>query len=143
MADFNKFNSFTTKLGGDINFNTDVLGIILTNTMPSASNSVKADIAEIVTGNGYNAGGPSVAILEWHDTDIPGIAELVCASASVLATADFVGPFQHAVLYDKTVTEGPLIGWYDYPLEILLADTESIEIIFDDGSDKGTLTVGP
>jgi len=143
MADFNKFNSFTTKMGGDINFNSDTLGIILTNTIPSATNAVKVDIAEIAIGNGYNSGGPDVPIISWQDTDIPGIAELVCANASILAAGGLIGPFQYAVLFDKTVVEGPLIGWYNYPIEILLADTESIEIIFDDGSDKGTLTVGP
>jgi len=143
MADFNKFNSFTTKMGGDVNFNSDTLGIILTNTIPSATNAVKVDIAEIAAGAGYNLGGPDVTIVSWHDTDIPGIAELVCANVSVLAAGGSIGPFQHAVLYDKTVGEGPLIGWYDYPLEILLLDTESVEIIFDDGSDNGTLTVGP
>ena len=143
MADFNKFNSFTTKMGGAVNFDSDVLGAILTNVPPSSTNKVKADIAEITPGSGYVAGGPDVIIVSWSDTDIPGIAELVCQNASVLASGGQIGPFSHAVLYDKTVVEGPLIGWYDYPIEILLLDTESVELIFDDGSDNGTLTVGP
>lgn len=53
MAVFNKFNRFVTDLAlGVHNLDTGLLKIYLSNTQPLATNTIKANIAEIATGNG-------------------------------------------------------------------------------------------
>ena len=56
MASFNKFNPFVEALAEKVhNLGSDTLKVMLSNTAPSASNAVKADITEISAGNGYTA----------------------------------------------------------------------------------------
>jgi hypothetical protein len=53
MASFNKFNAFVEYLAeGVFNLQNHTLKIALTDTAPSASNSVFADLTEISAGNG-------------------------------------------------------------------------------------------
>jgi len=52
MATYNKFQDFVEQLGlGTHNLNTDTLKVMLTNTAPVATNTVKTDITEISAGN--------------------------------------------------------------------------------------------
>lgn len=86
---------------------------MLTNSAPSASNAVKADITEISAGNGYSAGGASVGITS--STQSSGLYKLI-PSGNVVFTASggSFGPFRYAVIYNSTPAAGPLIGWWDY-----------------------------
>ena len=63
MAAFNKFNSFIEAVfEGQHNFESNTFKVYLSNTAPTAANSVKADITEIANGNGYTTGGQTVTI---------------------------------------------------------------------------------
>ncbi len=114
MATFNKFNQFVEDLGlGVHNLETGALKVYLTNAVPSASaDLVKADLAEISTGNGY--AGPVDAQCSWSETG--GTATLTGVDIVITATGT-VGPFLYAVLYNDTPTSpaDPLIGWWEYP----------------------------
>ena len=58
MAAFNKFNCFVGDVGLQLhNLNTDTLKVMLTNTTPVATNTIKTNLTEISAGNGYTAGG--------------------------------------------------------------------------------------
>lgn len=58
MATFNKFNSFVEALAEKThNLGADTLKVALTNSAPSATNTVLADITQISAGNGYTTGG--------------------------------------------------------------------------------------
>jgi hypothetical protein len=58
MATFNKFNAFVEHLAEGVhNLQSHTLKVMLTNTAPVATNSVRADLTEIAAGNGYTAGG--------------------------------------------------------------------------------------
>jgi hypothetical protein len=58
VATFNKFNQFVQDLATKVhNLNSDTIKVMLSNTAPVATNSVKANITEITAANGYPAGG--------------------------------------------------------------------------------------
>lgn len=139
MAAFNKFDSFTHELGkGTHNFSSNTLKAVFTNTLPSAANTVLANITDLTTGGGYTAGGVTLDSVTW--TTASGTAKLVIAD-EVFTASGSVGPFRYVVLYNDTPTSpaDPLIGWYDYGSSITLAASESLTIDFD--GTNGVLTI--
>ena len=63
MAAYNKFNQFTKDLiDGVHDFDAHTFKVMLTNTAPVATNTVKANLTEISAGNGYTAGGTATTI---------------------------------------------------------------------------------
>lgn len=139
MAVFFKFNQFVEDLGlGVHNLDTGALKVYLTNATPSASaDAVKADLAEISSGNGYTAGGHDATGV-WTETG--GTATLACTDITITASGGSIGPFRYAVLYNDTPSSpaDPLIGCWDYGSSITLADGEAIVIDF--GASTLTLT---
>lgn len=113
MATFNKFNTFAADAAnGKHNLGSDTLKILLTNTLPAASNAVKADLTEIAAGNGYSAGGATVGISS--STQSAGVYKLVpSGNVTFTASGGSIANFQYAVLYNSTPAAGPLIGWSD------------------------------
>lgn len=137
MATFNKFNSFTEALAEKShNLGSDTLKVMLTNTAPVATNTVKANISEISAGNGYTAGGTAATISSSSQSS--GVYKLVLADVVFTATGA-VGPFRYAVLYNDTATNDELIGWWDYGSAVTLADTETFTVDFD--ASAGVLTI--
>lgn len=141
MAAFNKFNSFVENIAeGVMNLGTDTLKVLLTNTAPVATNSVKADLTEISAGNGYTAGGNSCSITSSSQSS--GTYKLVLADpATWTASGGSIGPLRYAVLYDDTPTSpaDPLIGYWDYGSSITLAAGETFTVDFD--GTTGVLTI--
>lgn len=131
MAAFNKFQQFVEDLAKGVhNLDTGVLKIMLTNTAPVATNSVKADLTEISAGNGYTAGGAAVANQDAEHTT--GTLKLIGDDLVITAAGGVIGPFRYAVLYNDTPSSpaDPLIGWWEYPggASISLQDGESITV---------------
>lgn len=141
MATFNKFNTFVTELGSGTHIlGSHTLKVMLVNTAPVATNSVKADLTEIAAGNGYSAGGNTAAITSWSQTS--GTAKLVLADpATWTASGGSIGPFRYAVLYNDSPTSpaDPLIGYWDYTSSITLAAGETFTVDFD--ATNGVLTI--
>ena len=131
MAAFNKFNSFVEALAEKVhNLGSDTLKVMLTNTAPVATNSVKTDLTEISAGNGYTAGGNTAAVTSSAQTS--GTYKLVLGDPTTwTATGGSLGPFRYAVLYNDTATNKELIGWWDYGSSITLASGESFSVDFD------------
>lgn len=131
MASFNKFNQFVQDLGRGVhNLNADTLKILLTNTAPVATNSVKADLTEISAGSGYPAGGAAIANTAYSQTG--GVGKLVGDDVAWTASGT-VGPFRYAVLYNDTPTSpaDPLIGWWDRGSSITLASGDTFTVDLD------------
>jgi hypothetical protein len=131
MASFNKFNSFVEHLAEKVHdLGADSLKVLLTNSAPSASNTIKSDLTEISSGNGYTAGGHAPTISSSSQTS--GTYKLVLADLTITASGGSVGPFRYFVLYNDTPTSpaDPLIGWWDYGSSITLADGESVTVDF-------------
>lgn len=138
MAAFNKFNSFVLDLAQKVhNLNSDTLKVMLTNTAPVATNSVKSNITEISAVNGYAAGGNAAAFVSGADT--AGLYRLILAAVQWTASGGNIGPFQYAVLYNSTPAVGNLIGWFDYGTTVTLTNGNTFTVSLD--QTNGVLTL--
>jgi hypothetical protein len=138
MATFNKFSSLVEALAEKShNLGSDVLKIMLTNSAPIASNTVKANLTDISAGNGYTAGGTAVTISASSQTS--GLYKLVGSDVVFTASGGSIGPFRYAVLYNDTATNDELIGWWDYGSSITLLTGETLTVDLD--PTNGILTI--
>jgi hypothetical protein len=132
MAAYNKFNQFIEDVFEKVhNLQSDTLKVMLTNTAPVATNSVKANLTEISAGNGYSAGGTTVA--QSSSAQTSGTYKLVIADATFTAAGGSIGPFRYAVLYNDTPTSpaDPLISWWDYGTAITITNGNSFTVDLD------------
>lgn len=107
MPAFNRFNAWTDTMVEAANCGTDQFAIALTNSAPSASNTVLADITQIAyTGFG------SRNLTTTSSTQTGGVYSLVWASLT-LGTTVTSATFRYVVIYDDTLAGDPLVGWYD------------------------------
>ena len=126
MASFNKINSFVENLAEKVhNLGSDTLKVALTNSAPSASNTVLANITEV---SYTNLSSRTLSISS--SSQAAGLYKLVIADL-VLTASGTVGPFQYVVIYNDTATNDELIGWYNYGSSITLQDTDTLTIDFD------------
>src|SRR5262245_20934424 len=138
MATYNKFNSFVLDLAQKVhNLNSDTLKIMLTNTTPVATNTVKSNITEISGGNGYTAGGAAAGFVSGNDTS--GTFRLILSPVSWTASGGSIGPFEFAVLYNSSAASGNLIGWWDYGTGITLTNGNTFTVALD--QTNGVLTL--
>lgn len=129
MASFTKFYSFVEAMAEKShNLGSDTLKVVLTNSAPSQSNTVLADITQISNGNGYTTGGATATTSSSAQTT--GTYKLVVADVTWTASGA-VGPFRYAVLYNDTATSDELIGAWDYGSSITLASGETFTTDFD------------
>jgi hypothetical protein len=130
MPAFNKFHSFVAARNNGVhNLGAHALKVLLTNTAPVASNTVRANLTEIAAGNGYPAGG--LAVVVTASAQIAGTYKLEVDDI-VLTPTGPIGPFRYAVLYNDTPTSpaDPLIGWWDYGSSITFGVGEPFTIDF-------------
>jgi hypothetical protein len=133
MASFNKFNQFVEDLAKGVhNFTSDstcTVTVALTNTLPTASNSVLADITEISYTNLSSRVVTGVTAEQTSGT------VTFTANDLVLTATGSVGPFQYVVLYndDPTSPANPLIGWYNYGAPVTLGNGDTFTIDFTGG----------
>lgn len=127
---FNKFEVFSENLAEKVHaLDADQLECYLSNAVPSASlDAVKADLAEIATGNGYT--GPQDTQNTTSRTG--GTTSVVGVDIVITAAGGSIGPFQYVVLQNTTPTVplDPLIGWWDYGSALTLLTGESFTIDF-------------
>lgn len=139
MATFNKFQQFVQDLCEKVhNLSTDQVECYLSNTTPSASlDAVKADLAEIATGNGY--AGPQDT--QNTGAEATGTYTLTGTAITITASGGSVGPFQYVVLQNTTPTSplDPLIGWWDHGSAVTLNDGDSYTIKFNNSATTGTI----
>jgi hypothetical protein len=128
---YNKFNVVAQDiLNGVHNFGSHTFKALLTNTAPVATNTVKANLTEITTGNSYAAGGPTVPMAVSLAT---ATAKVTATDVTITASGGSIGPFRYVSLYNDTQTSPakPLVCWLDYGTNLTLLDGESILIDFD------------
>jgi hypothetical protein len=131
VATFQKFNSFVEHLAEGVhNLGSGELKVMLTNSAPVNTYTIKTDVTEISSGNGYTAGGATVTTSSSAQTS--GTYRLICADV-VFTASGAVGPFRYAVLYNNTPSSpaDPLIGWWDYGSALTLANGETFTVDFD------------
>lgn len=144
MAAYNKFESFVGDLAGGVHdllgtaAANDAIEVYLSNSAPSASlDSVKADLAEIATGNGYT--GP-VSVTP-NGSETTGTFTLQGTKVTITASGGAIAQFQYVVLMNNTPTSpaDPLIAWWDHGSAVDLADGESFEIRFNSVDGTGDI----
>jgi hypothetical protein len=111
---WNKFNDFSEQLvRGVHDFDANTFKVVLTNSAPTAGNTVLADITQIANGGGYTTGGETttISISETSGTTTVSGTEIVWTG-----TGSGFGPFRYAVLYNDSSTSpaDALIAWFDY-----------------------------
>lgn len=135
MASFNKFQPFVEALAEKVhNLGSDQIKVALTNSAPTATNGVLADLTEITYTN-----CSSRNVTTTSSAQTSGTYKLVLTDLVLTASGGSVGPFRYVVLYNDTAASKNLIGYYDYTSSITLNDTESFTIDFD--ATNGVLTL--
>lgn len=124
MAAFVKFHAFIEELGlGGHNLDTGTLKMMLSAVAPTASTgATTADITEISAGNGYSAGGPTVANTAYSQTS--GTGKLTGDDVVITASGGGIGPFRYVVLYNSSASN-KLLGYWDYGSDITITDGNS------------------
>lgn len=137
MPSLNKVNAFSENIAESVhNLQTGQLVLALTNTAPSAANSVLADITQI---SYTNLSSRNLTVSASSQTG--GLYKLVINDITLTSTGGSTGPFRYLVIYNDTPTSpaDPLVGWVDYGSSITLNDGESINVDFD--GTNGALTI--
>ena len=130
MAAYNKFNAFVNDVATKIhNLHSDTLKIMLSDTAPVATNSIKTNITEITAGNGYTAGGTAATLVS--DGQTSGVYKLVLSQPTFTASGGAIAQFRYAVLYNSTAGSGNLIGWWDYGAEVNVTTGNSFQVLTD------------
>lgn len=127
MATFNFFNSFTeAEAEKKHNLGSDTLALALTNSAPSASNTVLTDITQI---SYTNLSSRTLTITS--SAQASGDYKLIIADKSLTASGGSVATFRYVVIYNDTATNDELIGWYDTGAGQTLADGDQFNVNFD------------
>jgi hypothetical protein len=134
MASLTKFYSFVEAVHEKKhNLGSDTLKVLLTNTAPSLSNTVKADISgELSTANGYTASGATITVTSSAQSS--GLYTLIASDVTWTASGGSIGPFRYAVIYNDTATNDELIGYIDWGYSITVASGQTFTIDFDQTS---------
>ena len=116
------------------NLGSDSFVIALTNSAPSAGNSILTDITQISYTN-----LSSRTLTTASSSQTGGVYSLVFNDL-VLTASGAVATFRYVVIYDDTVTSpvDPLVGWYDYGSAVTMANGETFTIDF--GANALTVT---
>lgn len=129
MATFNKFHCLLEDaFEGKHNFAGDTLKILLTNTAPVATNTIRSQLVEITAQNGYPSGGVSLPVSSSAHSS--GVYRVIVSDVTLTATGA-IGPFRYIVVYNSTSATNPLICWYDYGSSLTLNTGESFLFDFD------------
>ena len=129
VCPFVKFNAFIEAvMEQKHNLQSDQLRVALTDTAPSSTAAVLADIAQITY---TNLSTRNVTVTS--SSQVAGAYKLVLDSLSLYATGP-VAPFRYVVLHNATAVAGDLIGYYDYTRSVTLANGQIFFISFAGGS---------
>lgn len=107
---------------GAIDFSSDTFKIILMQsgfTFNKDTHHGYADVSasELSTGNGYTAGGATLAGVTVTEDDTDNRTEITWNNATWLAQNGSIGPSPGAIIYDDSVaapTAKPVLGYIDF-----------------------------
>lgn len=125
-ATFTPVYSLTEALAEKVhNLGSDSLVVALTNSAPSQSNTVLANITQISYTN-----CSSRALSASSSSQTTGTYKLILSDLVLTASGGTVGPFQYAVIYNDTATNDELIGYLNYGAAITLQDGDTFTLDF-------------
>lgn len=130
MATFTKVHSFTEAMAEKVhNLASDQLKIALTNTAPTTSNTVYADIVSPVASTNLSGANP-FNITTTSSGQTSGVYKLILADLVLTATGS-VGPFRYIVIYNSTAASQQLLGYIDYGSSVTMTTGQTFTIDFD------------
>lgn len=131
VSSFNKFQSFVADIANGVhNLSTATIKAALTNTAPVATNTILSNITQISAGGGYSTGGFTLSATGRTSTQTGGLYKLILADYTFTASGN-VAAWRYIVLYNASLTDGNLIGWYDYGATLNMTSGESFLFDFD------------
>lgn len=128
MATFNKFNSWIETAVEAANLGSDTFKVQLTNSAPSAGNTVLSNIS---AASGSPSNLDSVTLTTTSSAQSSGTYTLKFADKTMTASGT-VGPFRYVVIYDDTVASDPLVCYFDYGSALTLNSGDTFTINFDE-----------
>ena len=133
MAIFNKVNDFVEYAVEGINLGSDQLAVAFSNVAPTGeANDPTADnngkLANVTEIDYTNLSSRDLTTLASGQTG--GVYKLDLQDLTVTTSGGPTGPFRYVYLYNDTLADKPLIGWYDYGSSITLNDGDSFTLDF-------------
>ena len=133
MATFNKVNDFVQNAVHDMDLASDTFVVALSNTAPASEvtnptadgNGVLANVTQIAYTN-----LSSRTLTTTSSSQTSGTYKLVLADLTLTSTGGSTGPFRYVYIYDDTVANDPLVGYYDYGSSLTLQDGDSLTLDF-------------
>lgn len=133
MAAFNKVNDFVEYLVEAVNLQSDTFKVALSNTAPTSESNDPTDDNYGVLANVTQISNMSnisdVTLSGVSSSQASGTYKLSATDKELAATGT-VGPFQYVYVYDDTVTNDPLVGYYNYGSPITLQNGDKFTIDF-------------
>ncbi len=129
MVAFTMFEGFPGYLGlSQMNFQTDLIKVFLTNSAVSASaDDVFTDLTDLTTTGGYTATGEDTTNTY---AEVTGTGTITVVDVVWNATGGGFGPFQSVIAYNDTHASKILIGWWDNGSALTLVAGESFTVDF-------------
>ena len=131
MATYNKFQDYVEQVNKGVHdWSTHTFKVALTNSAPSATNTVLANITQISNGGGYTSGGFALDTVTLSETG--GTAKVTIAD-EIFTASGAVGTFRYTPFYNDTPTSpaDPLVCWFDYGSGVTMANGETFTWDFD------------
>ena len=123
-----KFNQFVQDIpNGVYNLATDQLAVALTNTAPSAGNTVYSNIVSPVGSTNFSGVNPYY-ITTTSSLQTSGVEKLILQPLTLTASGA-VPTFRYVVVYDTVNSK--LIAWFDYGQAVNMGVNEQIALDFD------------
>lgn len=134
MATYNKFNSFVEAVAEKVhNLGSDALTVALSNTLPTSSNTVLANITQIAYTN------LSARVLTTASSAQTSGTYKLTINDLTLTASGTVAQFRYVVIYNDTATNDELIAWFDYGSAVDMISGDTFVLDFD--GTNGLLTI--
>lgn len=125
MATLTKFNAFAADRNNGVHdLSSDTIKCALTNTTPSASNTVLANITQITAAGGY---APATVTIN-SSAQSGGTYTCAFDAFSFAASGADYDAFQWLVFYNDTAASDQLIGYLNIGVAYVLPDGQSYPV---------------
>lgn len=129
MSGWTNGGNNTTKIISTVTAGTITITDTSALVQESAGNMVTIQANdEIPAGNGYSENGVLLTGLSLIEDDANDRAEMSCNNIDFSAFGGAVGPTPGAVLYDDSVTEKTIVGYFDFGGDQTIADGNKLRL---------------
>lgn len=129
VALYQKYNDFSEQAcRGKHDFGSHVFKVALSNGTPSAAHTMRSDISELATGNGYTVGGITTAITI---AEASGITTVTASDCTWTPSGAGI-TYRYAALYNDTQTSpaDPLVGYWDNGGSVTVGPGNTLKVDF-------------